>query len=341
MILVVTPNPAVDVTYRVAEQRIGETQRVLEVQRRPGGKGLNVGRVLAATGVPTHAVLPLGGDGGRWITHALDDLGLVHTDVAVRGETRTTVTVVDDLAHPTMFGEPGPVLSPDEWDTVTAAVETLLDGDVGRTAGTAGAPPAAALVVSGSLPRDSDPAVVARWVTAARHRGVLSVVDCSGTALLAAASAGATVCKPNREELLETTGTDDERSGALRLLGLGATVVVVSRGSDGIAAHTAEHVLEVPAVPGVSGNPTGAGDAATAGLVGVLVEVLVGDGLPSSDGSVRAPDDATLLRALRSAAAHGAAAVLQPVAGAVDAADVHRFLSTPPDPAHDRTRTPA
>ena len=341
MILVVTPNPAVDVTYRVAEQRIGETQRVLEVQRRPGGKGLNVGRVLAATGVPTHAVLPLGGDGGRWITHALDDLGLVHTDVAVRGETRTTVTVVDDLAHPTMFGEPGPVLSPDEWDTVTAAVETLLDGDVGRTAGTAGAPPAAALVVSGSLPRDSDPAVVARWVTAARHRGVLSVVDCSGTALLAAASAGATVCKPNREELLEATGTDDERSGALRLLGLGATVVVVSRGSDGIAAHTAEHVLEVPAVPGVSGNPTGAGDAATAGLVGVLVEVLVGAGLHAPDGSVPAPDEATLLRALRSAAAHGAAAVLQPVAGAVDAADVHRFLSTPPDPAHDRTRTPA
>ncbi|MBT1666847.1 1-phosphofructokinase family hexose kinase [Curtobacterium flaccumfaciens] len=347
MILVVTPNPAVDVTYRVAEQRIGETQRVLEVQRRPGGKGLNVGRVLAATGVPTHAVLPLGDDGGRWIAHALDGLGLAHTDVAVRGETRTTVTVVDDLAHPTMFGEPGPVLSPGEWDTVTTAVETLLDGDggdvgdVGDTRGTADAPPAAALVVSGSLPRDTDPTVVARWVTAARRRGVLSVVDCSGTALLAAASAGATVCKPNREELLEATGADDERSGALRLLGLGATVVVVSRGSDGIAAHTTEHVLEVPAVPGVSGNPTGAGDAATAGLVGVLVDVLVGAGLSAPDGSVPAPDDATLLRALRSAAAHGAAAVLQPLAGVVDPADVDRFLSTPPAPAHDRTRTSA
>ena len=342
MILVVTPNPAVDVTYRVAEQRIGETQRVLEVQRRPGGKGLNVGRVLAATGVPTHAVLPLGGDGGQWIAHALDDLGLAHTETAVRGETRTTVTVVDDLAHPTMFGEPGPVLSSDEWDAITSAVEQLLDDvDAGGTRGAADAPPAAALVVSGSLPRDTDPTVVARWVTAARRRGVLSVVDCSGTALLAAASAGATVCKPNREELLEATGTDDERSGALRLLGLGAAVVVVSRGTDGIAAHTTEHVLEVPAVPGVSGNPTGAGDAATAGLVSVLVDVLVGAGLPGPDGSVPAPDDATLFRALRSAAAHGAAAVLQPVAGVVDPADVQRFLSTPPAPAHDRTRTPA
>jgi tagatose 6-phosphate kinase len=168
---------------------------------------------------------------------------------------------------------------------------------------------------------------------------VLSVVDCSGTALLAAASAGATVCKPNREELVEATGADDERSGALRLLGLGAAVVVVSRGSEGIAAHTADHVLEVPAVPGVSGNPTGAGDAATAGLVGALVAA----GLPTPEGSVSAPDDATLLRALRSAAAHGAAAVLQPVAGTVDPADVDRFLSTPPAPApaHDRTRTSA
>jgi fructose-1-phosphate kinase PfkB-like protein len=347
VILVVTPNPAVDVTYRVAEQRIGETQRVLEVQRRPGGKGLNVGRVLAATGVPTHAVLPLGGDGGRWIAHALDDLGLAHTDIAVRGETRTTVTVVDDIAHPTMFGESGPALTPDEWDTVTTAVETLLDGGTGGiggttgTTGTADAPPAAALVVSGSLPRDTDPAVVTAWVSTARRRGVLSVVDCSGAALLAAASAGATVCKPNREELLEATGDDDERSGALRLLGLGAAVIVVSRGSDGIAAHTAEHVLEVPAVPGVSGNPTGAGDAATAGLVGALVAAVVSAGLPAPDGDVPAPDDATLLRALRSAAAHGAAAVLQPVAGVVDSADVDRFLSAPPAPAHDRTRTPA
>jgi fructose-1-phosphate kinase PfkB-like protein len=158
------------------------------------------------------------------------------------------------------------------------------------------------------------------------------VVDCSGAALVAAASAGATVCKPNREELLDATGTDDERAGALRLLGLGATVVVVSRGSEGIAAHTTEHVLEVPAVPGVSGNPTGAGDAATAGLVRALT---------SAAGTDIATDDATLLRALRSAAAFGAAAVLRPVAGEVDPADVDRFLSTPPDPAHDRTRTPA
>ncbi|WP_439693068.1 1-phosphofructokinase family hexose kinase [Curtobacterium sp. SP.BCo] len=341
MILVVTPNPAVDVTYRVAEQRIGETQRVLDVARRPGGKGLNVGRVLATTGTDTHAVLPLGGASGRWIADTLDELGLAHTDVPVTGETRTTVTVVDDLEHPTMFGEPGPVVTPEEWATVTSTVERLLaTGAV------------TVLVVSGSLPRGADPAVVGRWVVAARAHGVPSVVDCSGAALLAAAEAGGApvfsvnarasvsgagasasvsgagvVCKPNRSELLEATGAPDERAGALDLLRRGATAVVVSRGSDGIAAHTVDGVVEVPAVVGVRGNPTGAGDAATAGLVTAL-----------GPGPVRV-DEA----ALRTAAAFGAAAVLRPVAGEVDPEDVRRFRTdTVPTQQHDhRTGSPA
>ena len=316
MILVVTPNPAVDVTYRVAEQRIGETQRVLEVTRRPGGKGLNVGRVLAGAGFATHAVLPLGGTSGRWVAGALDELGLEHTDVPVTGETRTTVTVVDDLAHPTMYGEPGPVVTADEWETVTAVVDRLLSGSA-----------CDALVVSGSLPRGTDPAVVAAWVTAARRRGVPSIVDCSGAALLAAADAGATVCKPNRSELLEATGTDDERVGALRLLDRGAGVVVVSRGSDGIAAHTRAGVIEVPAVAGVIGNPTGAGDAATAGLVIAMLRAAATRSVPDVDEA-----------ALRSAAAYGAAAVLRPVAGEVDADDVQRFLQLD-EPASPDART--
>ncbi len=331
MILIVTPNPAVDVTYRVEEQRIGETERVLDVARRPGGKGINVGRVLAGAGIESHAVLPLGGSSGQWIADALDALGLGHSDVAVTGETRTTVTVVDDRAHPTMLGEPGPVVTRAEWSAVTSTVErALARGDVD------------ALVVAGSLPRGTEPAVVASWVTTARAHGVPSLVDCSGEALLAAADAGATVCKPNRSELLAATGADDERQGALRLLGRGAAVVVVSRGPDGIAAHTADGVVEVPAVADVSGNPTGAGDAATAGLLAALVrrpDPTAGPASPAA-AAVRVTVD---VAALRSAAAYGAAAVLSPVAGEVDPDAVARFLRDTDVPLHhaDRTGSPA
>ncbi|UFU14023.1 hexose kinase [Curtobacterium sp. C1] len=315
MIVVVTPNPAVDITYRVARQRIGETQRVVDVVRRPGGKGLNVNRVLAAVGSGTHAVLPLGGAPGTWVADELDAIGIAHTDVALDEDTRTTVTVVDDVAHPTMFGEPGPAVTSDEWGRVTEAVRHLCR-----------APGTTALVVSGSLPPGTDPTVLADWIDAARDAGVPSIVDCAADALLAAASAGATVCKPNREELLAATGSADERSGALALLERGAGLVVVSRGAHGIAAHTRAGVVAEPAVPGVRGNPTGAGDAATAGLVTALVD----------RGSAPEP---VLRAALRSAAAFGAAAVLRPVAGEVDPEDVRRFTRASgraPQPAGSR-----
>ena len=302
MIVVLTPNPALDVTYRVAGQRVGTTQRVLEVARRPGGKGVNVARVLHGEGVPARCVLPLGGAAGTWLEVALRDLGLEPATVALAGETRTTVTVVDDVAHPTMFGEPGPAVSSAEWAAVRDALADALRG-------------AAAFVVAGSLPLGSDPGLVGDWVRAARDAGVLSVADVSGPALLAAADAGASVCAPNVEELLDATGAGSEAEGAADLLARGAGAVVVSRGVHGIAAHTADGVFEVPAVPGVSGNATGAGDAATAGLVLALT------------GGSPLPD------ALRRAAAFGAAAVLRPVAGEIDRTAVARFLDTTGSPA--------
>ncbi|PZE87133.1 1-phosphofructokinase family hexose kinase [Curtobacterium sp. MCBD17_032] len=307
MIVVLTPNPAVDVTYRVAEQSVGITQRVLDVARRPGGKGVNVARVLDAAGVATTSVLPLGGTTGAWTADALQRDGLTVTAVPVAGDTRTTVTVVDDLAHPTMYGEPGPVVTADEWAAVTTAVHDAGAG-------------AAAFVVSGSLPRGTDPRVVDTWVGGAVDAGVLVVADLSGPALLEAASAGATICKPNRDELLDATGARDERTGALDLLARGAGVVVVSAGSAGISAHTRDGVVSVPAVPDVHGNPTGAGDAATAGLV--LALTARGSRRPAG---VPGPD--LLRRSLGSAAAYGAAAVLRPVAGEVDLAAVDRFTS--------------
>lgn len=61
MILTVTLNTAVDITYRVRALRPHSSHRVSEVTERPGGKGLNVARVLAALG---HRVTVTGFSGG-------------------------------------------------------------------------------------------------------------------------------------------------------------------------------------------------------------------------------------------------------------------------------------
>ena len=61
MILTVTLNTALDITYRVPSLRAGASHRVSEVLERPGGKGVNVARVLAALG---HEVTVTGFSGG-------------------------------------------------------------------------------------------------------------------------------------------------------------------------------------------------------------------------------------------------------------------------------------
>ena len=297
-IVVLTPNPAVDVTYRVDRQVIGETVRVLSVQRRAGGKGLNVVRVLRVLGHAAAAVQPLGGEAGRWVQDQLLAEGTESVAVPVGGETRSTVAVVDTSAHPTLYAEPGPVVPDEAWTRIGAAVTGLCE-------------PGGVLVVAGSFPPGTTDRHVQALVAAGRRAGARVLVDTSGPALLAAADAGADVVKPNAAEACEATGVPDLDGALAALRSRGAAAVVVSRGAAGLLAVGADGVaVTQPAVPRVEGNPTGAGDAATAGLVAALVA------------------GASLPEALRWAAVLGAAAVLQPTAGDVRLADL--------DPLADR-----
>ena len=297
-VVVVTPNPAVDVTYAVADQNPGETHRVASVERRPGGKGVNVARALVALGHHPVNVLPLGGATGDWMRGALADLGLAASITPVTGLTRTCVAITDPHGHPTVYNEPGPAVSAAEWEALLADTARLLAD-------------ASMLVISGSLPSDTDDTIITALVGVAKSAGVPVLLDVSGPSLLAAARAHADVIKPNAQELLEATGAATLAAGVAAIRALGASLVVVSRGTDGIVATDDHRSYAVEAVTGVTGNPTGAGDAATGGLAAALL-----DGLPIAD-------------ALRWAAALGAAAVLRPVAGEVDVDAFHRFLAMP------------
>ncbi|WP_147360032.1 1-phosphofructokinase family hexose kinase, partial [Clavibacter lycopersici] len=257
-VVVLTPNPAIDVTYRVERQLVGETVRVQRAERRPGGKGLNVVRVLRALGVDATSVQPLGGASGDWIRGQLMSAGIASVTVPAPGATRTTVAVVDDIAHPTLLAEPGDPLDDRAWTGLEDAVRRHCE-------------PGGYLVVAGSFPPATDASRVAAIVAAGRSAGATVVVDASGSALIAAADAGAQLLTPNESELLDATGADDLEAGIAALLAQGVDAVVVSRGSRGLLLQTADGTRRTQAaVPGISGNPTGAGDAATAGLVAAL-----------------------------------------------------------------------
>ncbi|MDF2509938.1 MAG: ribokinase, partial [Microbacterium sp.] len=101
MILTVTPNPALDLTWHVDRLVEGGTHRADAGVARAGGKGLNVARVAHAEGAEVLAVTTAGGRTGEEFAAELGASGVPHALVAVAAETRRSVAVVDESAGDT------------------------------------------------------------------------------------------------------------------------------------------------------------------------------------------------------------------------------------------------
>lgn len=309
MILTVTLNPALDLTYRLPAVRLHAGNRVRDVRQQAGGKGVNVARVLAALGRTAIVTGLAGGPTGQALRADLAAAALHDELVEVAGETRRTVAVADDR-DTTVFLEPGPPVTAPEWRRFLAHYRRLLPGT-------------AVAVLSGSLPPGLPADAYAVLVELARAHGVPAVLDADGPALLRALPAGPAVVKPNAHELAAATGTGDPVRGAERLRAAGAAAVVASLGPDGLLAATAEGRWRARPPGALPGNPTGAGDSAVAALALGLA-----DGTPWPER-------------LRRAAALSAATVLAPVAGQYDAEAYRRLLDEvriePLEPQPDRS----
>ena len=312
MIIVVCLNPALDITHHVAAVEWGGVNRPATVHDRPGGKGLNVARTLAALGADVLVTGLAGGITGAGVTAALEALGATAAFAPVSGETRRTFTVVDasvigpgladpSLADPsladrsaTSFHEAGPIVSAAELAGFRDRYGRALAG-------------AEAVVMSGSLPLGLPPETYAELIEVAAAAGVPVVLDAHGQALRLGTAAGPAIVKPNLAELESWTGRplparpDVDRTAVAQAAGdlrrAGAQAVVVTLGPDGLLAATADGNWRARPPAAVAGNATGAGDAVAAALAHGLVL-----GRPWDER-------------LRHAVALGAATAAAPVAG--------------------------
>jgi tagatose 6-phosphate kinase len=291
MIVTVTLNPALDLTYPVEHLIPHRTHRVTTVSERAGGKGLNVARVLHALGEPVLATGLLGGPTGAVVTDLLAAEGVPGSFVPITGVTRRTVAVVDQQ-DATGFWEPGPVVPAAEWFRFVDHFRGLI----GR---------ASVVTLCGSLPRGLPIDAYAQLTRLATEAAVPVLLDTSGPALAHGLTAGPSVAKPNAAELADLLPVFT--SAAVRALTSGS--VVVTDGAAGLHAITPDGEFRCAPPRPVIGNPTGAGDACAAALA---------RGLRDRTGW---PD------LLADAVALSAAAVASPVAGAFDA-DVYQQLRT-------------
>ncbi len=260
MIITITLNPAIDQTLVLPRFVAGDTLRVKSSRFDPGGKGINVSRVIRELGGETMAMGFAPGGLGRYIEQTLDAQGIRCDFVHTRGETRTNITILDESRHiNTILSDPGPPTDPKYVDELRSKLrKRLRPGDW--------------LVLAGSIPPPLDGGVYTQIIQEASRLGAHTVLDADGAVLAAGAAAHPEMVKGNRRELERLLGRhlDDESStleAALEVQDSGIHSVVVTRGREGAVATTDHHCLRglAPRVRAVSA--VGSGDALLAGVV--------------------------------------------------------------------------
>ncbi len=219
LIATLTLNPSLDEVYTVQRLDPHDLNRAEAMQRYPGGKGINVARVVHELGGATRAHGFAGGRDGQWLADAMDRLGVPHRFTRIDGTTRNNVKIVVCRPHREFqINTPGPRIA------IAELRRLLRDMRVSD-------PSPAWWVFSGSVPPGVPPAIYRQLVAWAHQQRIPCVLDADGPALRAGLLAHPTCIKPNRAEA--------ERLLGRRLRSLEA----VGRAAHALARRGIEHVI--------------------------------------------------------------------------------------------------
>lgn len=260
MIYTVTLNPALDKTVEIPSFAADSVNRITTMRTDPGGKGINVSKVISKLGGQSIATGILGGDTGLAIQSALKTMGLKTSFRFTEGETRTNLKVIDPVNHTnTDINEPGVTVS-----------EEILNGLLAQL--TAGLEKGDIVVLSGSLPKGSPRDTYYTWTGACKKAGAKVILDADGELLEAGLKASPYLIKPNNHELSqllgETLATPEELNKAARRLmeEHGIAKVVVSMGGKGALYVTQDETIYAEGLKVPVGSTVGAGDSVVAAL---------------------------------------------------------------------------
>ncbi len=263
MIITVTLNPALDRTLEVPSFTPGRRHRSVDQQTMPGGKGVNIARVLKRLGQPVIATGLAGGATAIRILEALNDEAILNAFVRIREESRTNTAVLDPTTgvH-TEINERGPSVSAHEIDMFQEKLLYLARG-------------ASVCVFAGSLPRGIEPDLYADLIRRVRKLGVMTIIDTEGDPLRLAVRAEPDVVSPNELEAEELVGhefndDDDRASAVVEICRQGASEAIMTM-PDGCYAYLREDgasaLYRATIEPLEARSPAGSGDAFLAGFV--------------------------------------------------------------------------
>lgn len=262
MIYSVTINPAIDYVIGLPKLELGLVNRLDSAIKLPGGKGINVSRILKELSIPTTAWGFTGGFTGNFINQSLEQLGLGCDFTPIAGDTRINVKLKAE--DETELNAPGPQIADAEIAAFRAKFSKLQAGDV--------------VVMAGSIPAGLPESFYRDLIPLIHERGAEFVIDTTGQALLDTLPLKPLVVKPNHHELAELFGDAEYDSfqataaAGRKLLDLGAKHVLISMAGAGALLVTKDKAWHGTVPKGNVKNSVGAGDSMLAGFTGTFAQ---------------------------------------------------------------------
>ncbi|OPX47342.1 1-phosphofructokinase [Clostridium thermobutyricum] len=256
MIYTLTLNPSIDYIISLNSVELGKVNRCTKTFKFPGGKGINVSRVLKNSGTDSIALGFVGGFTGEFINLTLNNLG-IHTDfIKVKEDSRINVKIksVDE----TDINADGPYIEKESLNLLLDKLNELKDDDI--------------LVLAGKIQSSLPDNLYSEIQDIANKNNVKVVVDTSGKALLESVKKKPFLIKPNNFEIEEAFDIKIKDRNELidygkKLNTMGAENVIISLAEDGALLINNSGVFFGNAPKGEVKNSVGAGDSLVAGFL--------------------------------------------------------------------------
>ena len=254
MIITITMNPAIDKTVTIDEFGIDKVNRISSSRLDAAGKGINVSKVVRELGGRTKTIAFLGGASGNFIKSELEKEKISLVDVAIDGETRTNIKVVDPVSKTfTDINDSGSLVTQDQ---LALFEKKMLNYVTSQSL----------VVFTGSVPPGVSKEVYKAYINRVQSIGATAVLDADGDLLKYGVEAGPKIIKPNIHELekyadIQLEREEDIISVAKGLLEFGTELIAVSLGEKGALFITRDKTIRASGLKVDVKGTVGAGDA--------------------------------------------------------------------------------
>ncbi|MGD6816892.1 1-phosphofructokinase [Metabacillus sp. 84] len=256
MIYTCTLNPSIDYIMHADNFKLGQLNRTKGTQLFPGGKGINVSRVLKRLGTESVVLGFAGGFTGDFIKNFLESEAISSQFTEVYEPARINVKLKTDTE--TEINAAGPSIEMEQQESLITKMEQLQEGDL--------------LVLAGSIPSSMPLTFYKTLAEISRARGAQTVIDTTGPALEETFQYEPLLIKPNHHELgdlfrTNVTSVNEAAYFGKKLIAQGVRNVIVSMAGEGAVFINENLVLKASVPAGTLKNSVGAGDSVVAGFL--------------------------------------------------------------------------